>query len=514
MGLAGLCAADCPPIDFEDLAVGTPVTTQYQGVTISGRNSDGSAGPTPQIWAPVGGTTSPTKCLGAIGTGPEFSPEFIRLVFDDLQREVTFTLGMKQSSFTSNTIQVRRYSNSGVLLGTQAFTLQGPLSDRVTHFARVGSSGGSQNIRRIEIEGTTPPSTFEFIDDLWFEVDGTPPVASITSPGLLECVCPPVVITGTADDPDGTFESYSLAYATDPNGPWTTFASGASPVIGSTLGTWSTTLVQGYYLIKLSVLNACGMDSEVVTVIFLDRIFDPITITSPPFPPASVVGGVVCLEGSITDCQFDHYTVQYAAIPGGVPLGVIDPATPEYLSQVVNGTIATWNTLDGPTPVSDGTWRLIVTGEDACGHTRGALRDFIVDNTPPVAIIRSPLPCGSVCGTVPIVGIATDAHFGSWVLQCTGGGSSGWTTIASGTSPQPGGVLATWDTSGLEPCAYTLRLIVSDTADVNCGGGSNSSSYEVSLNVGEPSDYNGDGVTNSQDYFDFLTAFFMPLACP
>ncbi|UCF34169.1 MAG: hypothetical protein JSV78_02460, partial [Phycisphaerales bacterium] len=58
--------AECPSIDFEDLPLGTAVTTQYAGVTFSVEPQ--SCGGEPTLYmrianAPPGGTSSGTKVL-------------------------------------------------------------------------------------------------------------------------------------------------------------------------------------------------------------------------------------------------------------------------------------------------------------------------------------------------------------------------------------------------------------------------------------------------------------------
>src|SRR5262249_37783965 len=122
-----------------------------------------------------------------------------------------------------------------------------------------------------------------------------------------------------------------------------------------------------------------------------------------------------------------------------------------------------------------------------------------VDNTPPVATITSPIACSTRSGLIEVRGTATDAHFSSWVLQYTGAGVHGWVTFASGNAPVVNGLLATWNTTGLPPCAYAIRLIVTDQAQLGCVGvgGANSSEYIVTLDLtGDPlaQDTDADGM--------------------
>src|SRR5262245_55025604 len=100
--------AQCTTIDFDDLPVGTIITTDYDGVTISGRDTDGTSGVSPRIYNPSGTTTSEPQCLSAQGDGlGEFSPEFIRFDFDRDQTLVTFSLGVRIGCVASDVVTVR-----------------------------------------------------------------------------------------------------------------------------------------------------------------------------------------------------------------------------------------------------------------------------------------------------------------------------------------------------------------------------------------------------------------------
>ena len=72
----------------------------------------------------------------------------------------------------------------------------------------------------------------------------------------------------------------------------------------------------------------------------------------------------------------------------------------------------------------------------------------------------------------------------------------------SGSSNVNNGVLATWDTTDLTPCPYTVRVVATDLAVLDCNGAiHHRSEYTVSVNVGEqcPGDVNGDGVVDVVD---------------
>jgi hypothetical protein len=345
--------------------------------------------------------------------------------------------------------------------------------------------------------------------------DSTPPVADIVAPGPFACVCNPVAITGTANDPDGTFDHYDLTAIPTAGGAPIAIASSSTPVVAGTLASWDITSVpQAYYFIRLDVYNIVGLTSSDTTLVWVDKQFDALEVRSPA--AGSILGGIVCFDGSAYDSNglgcFDHYTIEYAPLPAGAPFHAVDPGSPTYTTPVINDPLGQWNTRSGGAAVADGNYRYRVVGFDDCGHTRTISRDVSIDNTAPVGVVTSPANCANVMGVVPIIGSASDVHLVGWTLQYTGGDAHTWVTIATGSSNITNALLANWDTRTLRPCAYTVRLLVSDASSINCGSTVNQTEYSVSVNVGCPADFNRDNVVNSQDFFDFLNAYFVP--CP
>jgi len=340
--------------------------------------------------------------------------------------------------------------------------------------------------------------------------DRTPPITDITSPAPFACVCDPVTIIGTANDPDGTFESYVLEYASNPSGPWTFIAGGTTPVINGVLGVWSTTgLSQGFYFVRVRASNLLGLTSSMTTVLFVDSQFDTLNVTTPA--PGGIYGGIICFDGTISDRCFDQYAIEWRPINGG-GFSPVDPGNPIYTTAVINNPVGQWDTIAAGVP--DGDYEILITAIDICGHTEFQRIQLTVDNTAPVARIDSPVNCDDVDGIVQVIGAADDTHLSSWVLQYTGGDQNGWVTINSGNTPVNGGLLGEWDTTDLPACCYTLRLIVSDTAVVNCNGAiHHSSGFYVSVAVKScPGDIDGDGVVSLTDLAILLSVF--GTACP
>jgi hypothetical protein len=344
--------------------------------------------------------------------------------------------------------------------------------------------------------------------------DSTPPVVSITAPAQLSCVCNPAAITGTAYDPNG-FDGYDVEYSANPNGPWTLISSSNTAVNpAGVLASWNTTgVAQGYYFLRLTAFNTTGLENSVTSIVFVDKQFDTVDVRGPQ--TGNILGGGVCFDGTVQDGNsggcFNNYRVDYAPLPAGTPFNPVNPASPTYSTPVTNDGLASWITTSGGAAVADGSYRLRVVGTDDCGNTRTVTRDVIIDNTRPMAEITSPGTCTNVGGVVAISGNVSDAHMAGWTIQYTGGDAHGWVTIASGNA-NASGVLANWNTAGLRPCAYTLRLIAGDAASINCGSTNNQTERLVSVNVGCAGDFNRSGGVSVQDIFDFLAAYFA--GCP
>ena len=336
------------------------------------------------------------------------------------------------------------------------------------------------------------------------DLDTTPPLAEIVSPVELACACAPVAVIGTATDPDGSFKSYRLE--TRPAGAvgWKTIGGGADSVINGVLGTWdASTSTQGYHLLRLTTENICGQSASRVSVVWLGRGFDTVRIDTPS--PQSVVGGFVCFEGTVSDAVcFDMFTADVEPDVGGLTVPL---TTVRNDRGRINERFASWDTLADPV-VADGLYHVRVTGLDQCGQTEEQVRDLVVDNTAPTAVLSSPQPCEETGGVVTVRGTADDANLGGWTLQYTGGDETSWVTLHTGTAPVVDGVLARWDTSGLRPCGYTLRLVVTDRAAVNCNPAvNNQAEYLTSVRIGLCGDCDEDGDVDLSDFLTFQRQF-------
>ncbi|MHA7813635.1 MAG: FG-GAP repeat domain-containing protein [Phycisphaerales bacterium] len=350
-------------------------------------------------------------------------------------------------------------------------------------------------------------------------IGGPPPIVEIASPGDGACLCEGSnTITGTVNPAPGTqVGSYLLEYRRLGTDAFTTIATGSSAVVSGTLASWNTTgLAEGQYLLRLTGSNTGGISATDEAVVFLGNDFDTVSArfgAGIDGSAVSIVGRRVCIFGSIGDggCGVSSYMVDYRPISGGSFIPV-DPAFPSYSGGRTNTTLATWDTVALGVP--DGMYQVRVRAFNPCGDSAEVFITGEVDNTAPIARIDTPVACvyRSPGETIEIKGTASDLNLGGWSLQYTGGSNSGWTTIASGNTSVTDDVLANWDTTGLEPCAYTVRLSVNDRSVLNCDDPGNGAGYLVSFDLRCPADLTGDNVLDFFDVSAFLSAYNM--GCP
>ena len=501
----------CRPIDFEDLALGTEIPA---GGTFA---SNGVLMHLEEFYWDVGSCTNPTPGNfarivdwgEACGSGNELTVNNVNVRFDYGEPLTDLVIHFGEMGGNVNLIV------NGQCVSEHNLSDVPPVLGGVS--ISVDESNPGQGCGKIMLHGPIFNVSIggqEFwIDDIECTPDvcledETPPIAEIDQPTSEICVCAPVEIIGTADD--ANFDHYVLEYRRTTDPTWNLINASAAPVVGGLLGVWNAAgLPQGRYLIRLTVSDACGHSETAVSMVWLGTTFDTLTVREPD--DGDIVGGLVCVDGTAWDNYcFDRYVVEYQPA-GGVDWDPVDPANPVYTTTVINDPIAHWETVDLSLP--DGDYLLRARGADDCGNTAEEVREVVVDNTWPVAVITSPAPCDYVDGVVDVIGTALDQHIANWTLQYTGGEESGWVTIDSGTSSVVDGVLGAWDTTALPPCAYTLRLVVRDSVKINCNDAIHHwSEYTASVNVGACGDFDvdDDGDVDLFDYSWFERAFTGP----
>lgn len=411
----------------------------------------------------------------------------------------TFQPGFSVRSWVDDAVVATSFISGTVL--TQQFTLN---KTHAIHTISV-PPGGAVRVRAYDTSG-------EFGDEvslngLQFKRIGDPS-AVISEPTPLSCGCNPISIVGSASGIG--FSGYWVEYSQTGNDPWTLIEQSNVGVLNAELASWDTTgLPEGYYNIRLTVANVSGQTSTAFTTVYVNNTFNTIDVDSPN--PAGIYGGTVCFDGTVWDNCFSRYLVEYGPTNAG-PWTPVDPAFPYYTTPAINEHFATWETASGPNAVPDGTHWVRVRGVPLCGDIVEYIDLVHIDNTPPDAKISSPESCTTHCGLVEVFGTAFDENIAGWALQYTGGNQNGWVTIASGNSNIEDGLLGVWNTDGLPACCYTLRLIVSDKAQVNCTGLPHQSEFLVSVAVGIEGDLDGDGIVDLDDLQ--LMLFNFGMTCP
>jgi hypothetical protein len=311
-----------------------------------------------------------------------------------------------------------------------------------------------------------------------------PPVAEITTPDPFDCVCEQFNIMGTAAGVDNDLAGYTLDYMPANGGIlWTEITSSTTPVANGLLGTLNTAgLTHGYYFVRLTVENGCGLSSTAVSMVLVDKVYENFVVTSPN--DNAVLGGNVCVLGTIWDHCPDRYAIEYAPM-GSSLYSPIDPSQPAYTTNVTNSTLGSWDTVgDG---IDDGDYHLLISATDDCGHEEGAQRMVTIDNTAPETEITSVENCDTfpLNSVIQVMGTASDDNMSNWILEYTGGNSNSWVTIDTGGNSITNGLLGIWDTTGLPSCSYTLRIRAVDEAIVNCNPAiHHHSEFTVSVKLG------------------------------
>ena len=292
--------------------------------------------------------------------------------------------------------------------------------------------------------------------------DVTPPIVEISTPAALSCGCDLLNITGSVDDPDGTYAGDRLEYRRHDVTTWTVADSATGARTGA-LYTWdASALPEGSYFIRVVGENECALSASDATLVYRSTSFATAELRSPL--DGGVYGGIVTLDGTANDEScFEEYTADYREAGSGT-WNPVDPPHSPYLSAVINDPLATWDTTSGPSAVPDGVYEVRLQGTTVCGDTATIAHKISIDNTVPDADITNIANGATLDGLVTITGTAADEYFASWILEYQGGDTTSWATIASGNTPVFNATFETWDTTSLLPGPYVLRLTVTDEA--------------------------------------------------
>jgi thermitase len=178
------------------------------------------------------------------------------------------------------------------------------------------------------------------------------------------------------------------------------------------------------------------------------------------------VKGSVDISGAASGWDFLSYVLE--ALKGGSLVTTIESSSTSVESF---GLLGTWDT-SGSDGLHTIRLRVFTTG----ANTQEAQVNVIVDNVTPEADITSPLDGQTVEGSIQILGTARDQYLDTYLLEYGAGGTpASYEMIRQSYVSVDGGVLGTWETSGLEGI-YTVRLTVAD----NIG---TTSTHSIQLNI-------------------------------
>ncbi|MBI1928703.1 hypothetical protein HYR99_31220, partial [Candidatus Poribacteria bacterium] len=210
-------------------------------------------------------------------------------------------------------------------------------------------------------------------------------------------------------------------------------------------------------------VDAAGAQAEFV----VDSLPPTVSITQPK--RGAVIGGVYPIEGTATDgTDFLDYQIQIfsGARVSGNPL-----FAPFISTQPVQGNrLYAWDTRTA----ADGLYTIQLLARDTPNgnfdrsHRAEEIVTIEVDNTPPRAQIKRPLPGATISGVVNVEIELTDAHLSRYTLEyALVESTDNWTRVVSESivNPQLSLINSTvrWDTSTIYGQVF-LRASVEDTA--------------------------------------------------
>ena len=152
--------------------------------------------------------------------------------------------------------------------------------------------------------------------------------------------------------------------------PWILIGTFTSPGVGITLYNWDTTPIpHGVYYLRLTVRNACGLESSDVTAVRVDHVAPTVDLVV----PGPTVCGVVEFEGSAVDPCMNSWTLEYS------PAGAGNWVTINSGGANVHCTPGTWDTVGDL--IADGEYDIRLRADDVCGNFSSAMSTITVDNS-------------------------------------------------------------------------------------------------------------------------------------
>lgn len=220
-----------------------------------------------------------------------------------------------------------------------------------------------------------------------FDIDSTPPLATISAPVDNAYVTRALEVLGSATDLH--FANYSLAIATPPQaaaGQWSDLVRASTPVDVAILAHVDVGQPDGDYVVRLRVVDAVGLASTAQTQIHLD--------TQPPPAPTTLVAQVENHRDSVL-----QWTPVVASDLAGYSV-YRDGAR-------INATLVAPASYRDP-DVSEGPHTYFVRAVDRAGNESASSNDasVVIDHTPPATALLVPSPAARIGGNVDVIGTA------------------------------------------------------------------------------------------------------------
>ena len=279
-------------------------------------------------------------------------------------------------------------------------------------------------------------------------LDGTAPIASLTSPAEGQALGQPADVLGRASDTN--LAAWRLETSPGPAAAafqWAPLAGGTSEVADGVLGTLEPLPEEGTHTIRLTVEDEAGHVSTALRTVEVD--------TTPPAAPTGLSAMVQHAGGSSAD----------------VAMSWAPNAEPDLAGYRVSraGELLTPALVTSPSHTDagrgEGTERYEVHAVDHAGNQSAAAAiEVRVDVTPPIVDVLSPLAGAAVSGSVDVRGTAFSADDFQEYRLLVGVGESpvSWTLLKRSTLAVSAGVLGTWTAVGDGP--HVLALEAEDTS--------------------------------------------------
>jgi hypothetical protein len=191
----------------------------------------------------------------------------------------------------------------------------------------------------------------EYLPEIVFEVDATPPAPVIAAPAFGQSVRGGVEIRGLATD--ARFRSYQVHVRPNGGSAWDSLTTQVrTPVAGGALVAWDTTpLPDGNYELRLSVSDTLGLTGTAQVTVIVDN-HAPFADVTTPARVAAATGGDIYTTNSELHLYFPPHAFREDAIVtiAAVSADSVPATLPSGATRVLSGYLIAWNAvaLDKP----------------------------------------------------------------------------------------------------------------------------------------------------------------------